>query len=52
MQDPDLANVTEDDLESESALGSFKTTQEAQLEEEELKAKFAAEAAAAAADQA
>lgn len=44
--------VSEDDLEAETALGSFKTPEEAQLEEEELKARFAAEAAAAAAGQA
>ena len=52
LQDPSLASDSEDDLESEPALGSFKTPQEAQLDEEELRAKFAAAAAAAAAGQA
>ena len=48
LQDPEVVSYSEEDLESEPALGAFKTTEEAQLQEEDLKAKFAAAAAAAA----
>ncbi len=48
LQEPEILAYSEEDLKLEPSSGVFKTPEEAQLQEEELKAEFAAAAAAAA----